>query len=195
VTCWTVVPVKAPGTCKSRLGGVLDERSRSSLVGRWLRHVVETAMAAPAVDEVFVLGPSRHDLDASVPLLADPGTGLNNALASALAIAAASGVDRLLFVSADLPEVTGADFSRLASAAGTGCGIAPDHHGLGTNALALALPSGCRFNFAYGPSSFSRHVAEASRLRLPTQVIHSPTLARDIDEPADLLALGATWST
>ena len=47
-------------------------------------------------------------------------------------------------------------------------------------------PADSGFRFSYGPGSFERHVAEARRLGLPIRVVDDPTLAIDIDEPADL---------
>ena len=65
-------------------------------------------------------------------------------------------------------------------------GIAPDRHGVGTNGLSLPLPAARGFRFAFGDDSFALHQAEAARLGLIVEVIHSPTLAKDIDVPADL---------
>ena len=64
--------------------------------------------------------------------------------------------------------------------------IAPDRHGRGTNALSLPLPEAEGFTFAFGPDSFALHNLEAARLGLKIEEIHSPGLACDIDEPADL---------
>ena len=67
--------------------------------------------------------------------------------------------------------------------------IAPDRAGLGTNGLSLPLPAARDFQFCFGSNSFGRHRDEAARLDLLLEIIHSDTLAFDVDEPADLLAL------
>lgn len=186
MTCWVLTPVKAPEACKTRLSPVLDAAARRALVARMLRHVVDAAAAAPGVGEVLLLGPSGHDLPRPLRRLADPGGGLNAALASALPTAAAAGVDRLVILAGDLPLVSAADVAALAGLAPGRLGLAPDRRETGTNALSLPLPAAQQFRFQYGPDSFARHSAEAARLGLALEVIRSETLGLDIDEPEDL---------
>jgi len=157
--------------------------------GTLLGHVVETARGSAGVDRVLLLGPSRHGLDPATPLLADPGRGLNDALAAARDAAVAAGVDRLVFISADLPRVTTADIQALIAQPTASVGIAPDRAGTGTNALSIPLPQGARFGLHYGPDSLASHSAEAARLGLTIETIRSDGLALDIDEPRDLDAL------
>ena len=189
MTCWIVAPIKAPEACKTRLRAPLTDAARSELVERMLRHVVEVAQATPGGAEVRLLGPSRHGLPAAIPLLADPGGGLNAALGAALDAAAEARVDRLVIVAADLPQVTRADLRALVEVEGPALAVAPDRAGAGTNALSLPLPQARGFRFQYGPESFARHSAEAARLGLPLQVIRSATLGLDIDQPEDLAAI------
>jgi 2-phospho-L-lactate guanylyltransferase len=189
MTCWVVTPIKALEDCKTRLRPALDEAARRALVESMLRHVVEIAADARGVDEVLLLGPSRHDLPPAIPLLADPGGGLNAALAAAVARATDAGVSRLVIVAADLPRVTRADLEALAGLDAEEAAIAPDRAGSGTNALSLPLPAARAFRFQYGPDSFARHTADAARLGLPLRVIRTDTLGLDIDEPRDLSVL------
>ncbi len=187
---WIVTPIKAPEDCKTRLAPVMNDAARRELVGSMLRHVVGVAReAAESGDKILLLGPSRHGLPADLPRLEDPGGGLNAALAAATATAAAAGVERLVIVAADLPRLTRADVIALLGALPAQAAIAPDRAGTGTNALSLPLPAAAGFHFAYGPGSFTRHQAEAARIRLPLAVIRSETLGLDIDEPQDLGAL------
>jgi len=189
VTCWVVIPVKAPGACKTRLAGVLGDAARRDLVATMLDHVVEIASRVTGIDEVLLVGPSRHDLPATTRLLDDPGYGLNAALASAARTAAGEGVDRLLFVSADLPHLTSGDLQALIAQPAGGAAIAPDRAGTGTNALSLPGRRAMEFGLRYGIGSFAAHVAEADRIGLDLAVIRSRTLALDIDVPGDLKAL------
>ncbi len=186
--CWAVIPIKATGTAKSRLAGALGSDERERLVAAMLDHVVEAAHGASHIAKVLLLGPSRLGLPETIPLLSDPGQGLNPAVQSAMeAIAMASDApDRLLILFADLPEVTSHELDLLAAAPSDTIAIAPDRHQIGTNALSLPLPAARTFRFAFGEDSFARHRAEAERLGLNHEVILSQGLERDVDEPADL---------
>lgn len=184
MTCWAIIPVKGTDLGKQRLAGVLDGPDRKNLVAAMLGHVVTVVQAAKGIDQVALLGTSRHGLPESLDLLPDPGTGLNLALSSAVATAVQAGAARVVIVFADLPQLTSDEVALLAAA--PDIAAAPDRHGTGTNALSLPLPAASGFTLAFGPDSFARHQAEAARIGLPLTAIRSPGLQRDIDEPADL---------
>jgi 2-phospho-L-lactate guanylyltransferase len=92
------------------------------------------------------------------------------------------GASEVLVAHADLPMAHG-----LALLAGfAGVTLVPDRRDDGTNVV--CIPAGAPFGFAYGPRSFSRHLAEAERLGLPYRVVREPDLAWDVDVPADIPA-------
>ena len=95
----------------------------------------------------------------------------------------------------DLPELASGDVAALAALPPGVLGVAPDRKGEGTNALSLPLPAARGFRFQYGPGSFAAHSAEAVRLGLELQVVHSDTLGLDVDDPADLAALPTALSS
>jgi 2-phospho-L-lactate guanylyltransferase len=186
MTVWAIIPVKASPESKSRLAGVLDAAQRSALVEAMLGRVIDAAQAARNVAQIGLLGAPRRALSEGIALLGDPGGGLNAAVASALAEISSTAARRVIFIHGDLPLVTAQDLELLAAAPAGEVAIAPDRHGTGTNAISLPLPEAKGFSFAFGPDSFARHNAEAARLGLGIEEIHSPGLARDIDEPGDL---------
>lgn len=194
MSCWVIIPVKPPGEGKLRLSGVLDVDARNRLVRAMLDRVVDAVSAARHVDHIRILGASRHDQSAAIPLLEEPGGGLNAALTQALAEAEAAGASRVVFIAADLPHIAPRDVEALAGATRETVAIAPDRHGTGTNAIALPLPQAGGFTFAYGPDSFAAHDAEACRLGLDIDVITSPGLARDVDVPEDLADAAGIWA-
>jgi 2-phospho-L-lactate guanylyltransferase len=109
---------------------------------------------------------------------ADSGLGLNAELQAARAEIA----EPMLVLHSDLPLLRSADVLQLIEAAETaGLAIAPDRHGSGTNALALADKR--PFAFAFGPDSYRRHRAQISSA---WRLVPAPGLAIDIDTPADL---------
>lgn len=186
MSCWAVIPIKGPAAGKTRLAEALDPDARAALVQAMLGHVTVAAGAAAGIARVCLAGPSRHGLPDDLPLLADPGDGLNAALAAALEQAVLAGADRVVMIAADLPTVTAAEIAVLANAPAGTIALAPDRHGVGTNAISLPLPAARGFPFRFGTDSLARHREAASAMGLSVETVHSPGLARDVDEPADL---------
>lgn len=186
---WALIPIKASGEGKSRLAGSLSAPERDALVDAMLRHVTSTAGEAAMVSRTVLVGPSRHGLDQDIPLIGDPGDGLNAALVHALdeIVRSKDRPNRLIVIAADLPCVTPLDLDLLAEAPRQSIAIAPDRHGTGTNALSLPLPEAAGFRFRYGTDSAAHHREEAERLGLNVETILSAGLEKDIDEPADLV--------
>ncbi|MEZ5744084.1 MAG: 2-phospho-L-lactate guanylyltransferase [Sphingomonadaceae bacterium] len=188
MSCWAIIPIKATFDSKSRLAGVLEPDERQALAVAMVGRVVAAAQASNAIDRVCLLGPSRLGLSEDIPLLDDPGTGLNPAVSQALDQVATHAPHRVIFIHGDLPLVSPDDLTALARVTGDSIAIAPDRHRTGTNALSLPLPEARGFAFAFGPDSFHLHKAEGDRLGLPVEVIESRGLESDIDEPDDYFA-------
>ena len=248
MTCWIIIPVKAPPLAKGRLAGALGASERDALTRAMLRRAVgaaqatsyplpdppptgevarppylgrdgagrsklaaEAACTLPRADlsapllqlrrspspsggelrdgipcKIALISTSRLGLPETFELLPEPEGGLNAAVTSARAQLAQRDCSRIVTLAADLPLVTAADVAALAALPPGVIGIAPDRHGTGTNALSLPMPSASAFTYSYGPGSFALHKAEAERLGLPVEIIATPGLARDIDDPADL---------
>ena len=177
---WTVlVPLKAAAARKSRLSDSLSREARVGLSETLFRHLLNVLARCPDVGRVAVLSHTRPDGWPGL-WIADQGRGLNPEVRSA---ARAVGEKDLLVIHADLPAVSAGDIAALICAAEDGVSIAPDRHGAGTNAIALADASG--FPFAFGPDSFKRH-GELAGGRV--QIVLRPGLALDIDTPSDVTA-------
>ena len=186
MSCWALIPVKAPGLGKTRLASALDPDEREALVSGMLRHVLDTVSGCRAIQRVCVLGPTRPNLGSKVLRFDDPGPDLNGALESTMSAITAAGPERIVVLPADLPCLGAADVERLATLPADTLGIAPDRHRTGTNALSLPLPAGIWFPFSFGENSFSEHCNNAINLNLTVETILSCGLEKDIDDPLDL---------
>ncbi len=165
---WIVlIPVKQAGARKSRLASSLSIEARDDIVERMLARVIGSIQAVPQ---------TRTRIVSAAPLNA------------ALEIErAAMGGSRLAVVHADLPNVDSDDIAALLDAADRcGMAIAPDRHGRGTNALAIA--DGRRFEFTFGEGSLTRHRGQAP----DAASVERPGLAFDLDDAADLALLAET---
>jgi 2-phospho-L-lactate/phosphoenolpyruvate guanylyltransferase len=180
-----VVPIKAFDLAKGRLASVLDPVSRRRLARDMAEHVLTRAAPAPLLvvcddDEVAAFATS---LGARV--CEDPGGGLNAAVRHAASVLADEGVSHIGVVHADLPVAR--PYARWLCQPGVT--IVSDRRGDGTNLL--VAPS-VGFEFAYGPGSFARHAAHARARGMRLRIVVEPSLALDIDTPADLARIAAT---
>jgi 2-phospho-L-lactate guanylyltransferase len=113
-------------------------------------------------------------------VLHSDATGLNDAVQRAYE-ALQSRFERLIIVHGDLRDPEGLGLFDPDDAVT----IVTDHHGLGTNVM--ALPTGLDFHFAYGANSASLHQREAERLGCRVSVVTDSPWRFDVDEPDDLV--------
>lgn len=186
-TTWALIPARDFATAKSRLGWTPDRRA--ALARELLERTI--AVVRPRVSGVLVCTDAAGVVDvaeaAGCAWLRDPpGASFSEVIDGGLAHLWRRGVTRAVVIMADLPLLAGADVDALLDAVDGDVGaIAPDRHGLGTNAVVLTLSPGDRTCFGH-PDSFLRHQA-----RRPAAVVRRPGLGLDLDVPEDLAALQA----
>lgn len=188
-----VLPVKRFGAAKQRLAGGIDDERRLDLVAAMLEDVLEAIGGARSIERTIVVSsePRAEELAlaAGAELLPDPDVGGHSGAAMAgVARARELGASRAVLLPGDCPLLDPRELERLL----TGMperyvAIAPDRHGTGTNALALSPPDA--IEPAFGEGSCARHVAAARTAGVPFGVEDLPSLALDLDTPADVVAL------
>ena len=189
-TCWGLVPIKRRADCKDRLAGRLTAEARLALVRLMLERVLAALEGARTVDQFAVVSPERDTVASGIPVLADPGHGLNSALDAARRVLIDQGARELVVLPADLPLVTAADIDAFVERGRrSGFAIATDAVGAGTNALYLGAPVAFRFRF--GPGSRYRHAEESTRLGLRLEIVEARNLQFDLDVAEDLIRLQA----
>lgn len=218
---WTVVvPFKGAADAKSRLSGSLGDDERAALALAFLVDTVSAVSRVPAVSNVIVVsnqpglaaslaaaagqGPGRADVETLV--IADPGGGINAAVAGGLAHARAA--DPGAFTAAitgDLAALRPADLAQAFELAEADAARAqvlnertrsvgrcsepvhgrrtfvPDREGSGTTMVAFAPGAHATTHFGIGSSA--AHTAAGYRsLALPAE----SSLRLDIDDADDL---------
>ena len=211
-----VVPMKPLQMAKQRLRPAVGDAARQHLAGAMLAHVLHTVQDSGVADVVGELAAGiAHEINnplngminyaqiiandpgvlalaathGFLPITDSPLAGYNTAVRRASTWAQAHGAHALLILPSDLPFLTTTDLHALRDLLPTSAGIviAPDAHETGTNALLLRPPD--LIPPCFGPHSFQRHSLQALNLGLLPIIYHSPTLAHDIDIPADLTYL------
>lgn len=178
-----LVPIKAFGVAKARLGDALDGPARAELARDLAATVLAAADGLPVAvvcddDEVEAFA-----LERGAAPIRQVEPGLNAAVAEGAEWAAGLGFERVLVAHADIPGAR--DLGRIAAVGDDETVVlVPDRHDDGTNVLVVPTRSG--FAFRYGPGSFAAHRAEAERLGLEVVVVRDEDLAWDLDTAADL---------
>lgn len=203
---WSVVvPVKPAAIGKSRLA--VPGVDRQALARAIALDTIAAASAARRVAEVVVVtddtdvraafASMRRDGDRSlsaadrgmlraetgaavVRAVADPGNGLNGALA--VGLDAATGSARAVLLG-DLPALRPADLDDALGRA-TGPAVVADANGTGTTLFAHARAD----LLAFGPGSYARHVAAGAA---PLAIARASTLRHDVDTARQLEAARA----
>jgi 2-phospho-L-lactate/phosphoenolpyruvate guanylyltransferase len=193
VKATAIVPVKRFAAAKRRLAAGIDDERREALAAAMLADVLEAVAGARSVERTIVVSgdPRAQEIAAAngTEVLPDPADeGHVVAALAGIARAEAASAESALLLPGDCPLLDPREIDRLLTGLPASfVAIVPDRHGTGTNALALAPPGA--IEPAFGEGSRERHVAAAHEAGVPYAVEEVPSLALDLDTPADVVAL------
>lgn len=188
-----ILPVKRFGAAKQRLAAGVGRKRRAAIVVAMLEDVLEAIGETRLVERTIVVTsePRAAELAAAAgaEVVPDPDEGGHSGAALVgVARARELGAECALLLPGDCPLLDPRDLERLLTGLPEHyAAIVPDRHGTGTNALALAPPDAIKP--AFGEDSCARHVAAAREAEVPFSVEELPSLALDLDTPADIIAL------
>lgn len=188
-----ILPVKRFGEAKRRLAAGIDDERREALVAAMLEDTLEAIAAARSIERTIVVtgDPRAQEIVAAsaAEVLPDPADeGHVVAAIAGIARAEADGADCTVLLPGDCPLLDPKELDRLLTGIPASfVAVVPDRHGTGTNALVLSPPGAIEPSF--GEGSCARHVAAAREAGVPFAVEELPSLALDLDTPADVVAL------
>lgn len=188
-----VLPVKRFEAAKRRLAGGLDDERRRALVEAMVADALEAIGGARQIDRLIVVtgDPIAQELaaGAGAEIVPDPADGGHvEAALAGIARAETEGAEAVLLLPGDCPLLDPREIDQLLTGVPQSfVGIVPDRHGTGTNALLLRPPGA--IVPAFGEGSRERHVASARQAGVAFEVEELPSLALDLDTPADVVAL------
>ena len=192
-----IVPIKSLANAKQRLAKTLAGGSRRSLVQAMFSDVLGALRRAEGVDAIAVVtddvvAEALARADGVVVLPDGREAGQSEATEVGIGYAREQEFDRVLLVPGDTPLLDPVELEDLLMRCERdeiAAAVVPDRHGTGTNALVISPPSALSPSF--GPDSLERHVAHAREAGVVHRVEAVPSLALDVDTPADLAALWA----
>ncbi|MGA7397784.1 MAG: 2-phospho-L-lactate guanylyltransferase [Solirubrobacterales bacterium] len=188
-----IVTAKRFTSAKQRLAGSIDEDLRLRLVEAMLGDVLEAISKTRAVSQTIVVTGEGTAADLALKfgaeVIHDPeDAGHSGAALLGISRATELGADCVVLLPGDCPLLDPKELDRLL----TGLPdpfvtVVPDRHGTGTNALVLCPPRVMKP--AFGEGSHERHLKMARDAGVPHTTEELPTLALDLDTPADFVAL------
>lgn len=188
-----VLPVKRFQEAKQRLAAGIDEARRREVVEAMLADVLEAIGEARTLERTLVVTaePRAVELatEAGAGVVPDPDApGHSEAALAGIARAEELGAERVVLLAGDCPLLDPREIDRMLTGVPSAfVGVVPDRHGTGTNALVVSPPGVIRP--AFGEGSCEAHVAAARLAGVPFAVEKLPSLAIDLDTPADVVAL------
>ncbi|MGK2954152.1 MAG: 2-phospho-L-lactate guanylyltransferase [Solirubrobacterales bacterium] len=188
-----IVTAKRFQSAKQRLAGSIDENLRHKLVEAMLGDVLEAVSKARTVSQTLVVTGegAAEDLALSfgAEVIHDPeGLGHSGAALMGISRARELGAECVALLPGDCPLLDPKELDRLLTGLPSPfVAVVPDRHGTGTNALAITPPDAIAP--AFGEGSCERHLKLASDAGVPHVTENLPTLALDLDTPADFVAL------
>jgi 2-phospho-L-lactate guanylyltransferase len=192
---FAVLPVKSPQNAKRRLSGFLPPAQREALARLLYKQTLAALCQAQGIDRVAVVT-SDSDVaehaSRSGTLVFNENEQLSHSVSADAAClrAIGMGASTVMLVPIDVPVVTSADFSQLASAARPGLIVVPSADGTGTNALVRTPPDVIESRF--GPGSCRAHLDQAHSKGIRAEMLRLDGLMFDIDTPEDVARLLAT---
>ncbi|WP_417669165.1 2-phospho-L-lactate guanylyltransferase [Roseibium sp.] len=190
MTTWVLIPVKDFKQAKTRLASLLSAKQREQLAKAMLQDTLSAASSAIGIDRIAIISNSSEAgkiADAfGVLYIEDRSKDLNGALQAGRAQLTEYGATSVLVLPADIPAVRSEDITTILTTSQTSASIVivPAHDQDGTNAL--LLQSRHPLPYLFGPGSFDRHLAQASALGHPPQILAQSRIAADFDRPSDL---------
>lgn len=188
-----VLPVKRFGEAKRRLAGGIEDERREALVAAMLADTLEAIERSRSIERTIVVtgDPRAQEIVAAsaAEMLPDPADeGHVVAALAGIARAEVDGATCVALLPGDCPLLDPKELDRLLTGIPSSfVAVVPDRHGTGTNALVLSPPDAIQP--AFGEGSRARHVAAAREADVPFAVEELPSLALDLDTPADVVAL------
>jgi 2-phospho-L-lactate/phosphoenolpyruvate guanylyltransferase len=189
-----LLPIKDLRNSKQRLAGFLTRQERFELAQAMLTDTFRAVSGVRRADKIFVVTNYAPAIQAAgehgwETFLENQQVSESASVDSASPQCEHLGVSSLLRLPLDLPLMQAQDIDELLSidCPAPGMIIIPSRDGTGTNAILRTPPA--LFPSHFGPDSFAKHCAEATRCGAQIILRRNPRLEMDVDDESDLRAL------
>ena len=190
IMLWALVPVKELSRSKQRLATALEPDDREGLVFAMLQDVLTAIRDISVIDGILVISRSpkvrklarefgyETFVDSDCSDHSQAVTEANSYLNSRIQ------PQSTLALPGDVPRMTAEDIQQII-ANHDRVTLVPNESGEGTNAVLASPPNVISYHF--GEQSLRKHTEAARLAGLPPSVVRNSNMAKDIDDPRDLV--------
>ena len=190
---WALVPFKGATGAKRRLGDVLNETERESLVLAMMRDVLATLTRCRTLGGILLVSRDRMAFELAeefgIDVFEDSATDLSGAVVQSGDYARDSrAANGTLFVPGDVPLIRPEDVDAILDGH-EHVTLVPDANDIGTNAAASSPPNA--FEYLFDGKSFKPHIASARRAGIEPRIVRRTAWGLDVDTVDELTAVAA----
>lgn len=182
-----LLPVKRLDAAKRRLLPHVTDEDRLTIARALLEDALDLCESSSAL-EWWVVSDDEGVLTEAAQrgfgTVADPGTGLNDALEAGIDAVIRAGASSVTIVPSDVPLAWSGDLADILDTGATSSVVVVPSRDGGTNALHLSPPDALKPSF--GEFSFKAHLADAERLGIRCTMLALSRLELDIDTIDDV---------
>lgn len=195
---WALVPVKELGQSKQRLADVLDPLEREGLVLAMLRDVLTVINSITVFDGILVVTRSSKARALArefgmETFVESAGSDHSRAVTEANRyLNHRYQPQSTLALPGDVPRMTTEDVHQVI-AGHDRVTLVPNDSGEGTNAVLASPPNVISYHF--GEQSLRKHTKAAKAAGISPSIVRNANIAKDIDEPLDLVQAQADLSS
>lgn len=187
---WALVTVKELSQSKQRLTTVLDPGEREGLVLAMLRDVLTAIQDISVFDGILLVSRSSRARALArefgmETFVESAGSDHSRAVTEANRyLDHRHRPESTLALAGDVPRVTAGDIQQII-AHHDRVTLVPDDSGGGTNAVLTSPPNAITYHF--GEQSLRKHAESAKAAGISPSIVRNANIAKDIDEPRDLV--------
>ena len=185
---WAIIPINSFKKTMTRLSDVLNANQRIKLTKLLTQQIIDHLLEIPTIEKIVLLTNETEwarsfDENKIILKVNQDRLSLKDNINQTTDWLWEQGAKQMLYLSIDLPLASKDDVMDLINQHRNGLTLVIANKDGGTNALILDMPRS--FPFQFGENSLEKHLLEANKYGVETQVINIDGLSFDLDDIDD----------
>ena len=185
---WAIIPINSFKKTMTRLSDLLNANQRIKLTKLLTQQIIDHLLEIPTIEKIVLLTNETEwarsfDENKIILKVNQDRLSLKDNINQTTDWLWEQGAKQMLYLSIDLPLASKDDVMDLINQHRNGLTLVIANKDGGTNALILDMPRS--FPFQFGENSLEKHLLEAKKYGVETQVINIDGLSFDLDDIDD----------